>query len=274
MNIFLVTDLEAVAGVLDSVNWCKYNGRYYDHAKELLTLETNAAIDGFFAAGATKVTVCDGHGCGGINPSLLDPRAELIAGRFTHVGWPLGMTKEYDFIAWVGQHAMANTPYNHLAHTGAFEVRSATFNGTPIGEIARFGYCAAELGARLLFLSGDQAACHEIEKLTPGIHTVAVKFGLAPTAGDDFTPQEALEGFTAARHLSPLQARHRIREKSEVALKAATQNPELGRLVLPTPPFKIITTLRKSSDGTPGKTFTQSHPDSYIAALNSKRFDS
>jgi len=46
--------------------------RYYEEAKKLLTLEINAAVEGFFKAGATEIYVADGHGYGGINHLLLD----------------------------------------------------------------------------------------------------------------------------------------------------------------------------------------------------------
>ena len=66
MRVYIVTDLEGVAGVHDIENWCEPASPNYARAKELLTLEVNAAIAGFRAAGATDILVADGHGCGGI----------------------------------------------------------------------------------------------------------------------------------------------------------------------------------------------------------------
>ena len=43
MKVYLMSDLEGAAGVLDSVNWCYPDSRYYELAKELLTREVNAA---------------------------------------------------------------------------------------------------------------------------------------------------------------------------------------------------------------------------------------
>lgn len=80
MKVYLMTDLEGVAGVMNSVDYCYVGSKYYDLAKELLTKEVNAAIDGFFAAGADEIVVQDGHGEGGINITLLDPRAKLQQG--------------------------------------------------------------------------------------------------------------------------------------------------------------------------------------------------
>ena len=62
MRIAIMTDLEGVAGVIDSVNWCLFDGRYYEIAKELLTEEVNAAVRGFRSAGALEFHVIDGLG--------------------------------------------------------------------------------------------------------------------------------------------------------------------------------------------------------------------
>jgi D-aminopeptidase len=37
MRIYLMTDLEGVAGVLNFVEWCMPESRYYEQAKERLT---------------------------------------------------------------------------------------------------------------------------------------------------------------------------------------------------------------------------------------------
>ena len=43
-KIYIMTDLEGVAGVRDSATWCLPDGKFYDEARKLLTLEVNAAI--------------------------------------------------------------------------------------------------------------------------------------------------------------------------------------------------------------------------------------
>ncbi len=270
MKIYLVTDLEAVAGVLDSLAWCYPGGRYFDLARELLTREVNAAIEGFFAAGAKQIVVCDGHGCGGIQPQLLHPKVELIAGSFSHTPCPYGLDESFDALAWVGQHAMAGAPYNHLAHTGSFRVLELDFNGRPIGEIGQFAYCAAELHVRPIFLSGDRAGCEEARALIPGIETVAVKEGLSPLQGRELTAEQAEQAFTAARHLSPEAARHQIRQKAEEAVRRACADPEMGRLHLPPPPYTLKSTPRQTGDGQPGSVSLRSHPQSFIGAMNAK----
>jgi D-amino peptidase len=270
MNVYICTDLEAVAGVIDSLNWCYPEGRYFDAAKELLTLETNSAIEGFLAAGAKRIVVCDGHGWGGLDPLKLHPCAKLLAGSFGYVGYPLGLDDSFDVFAWVGQHAMAGTPFGHLAHTGSYNVLESTINGQPIGEIGQFAYVAAELGVRLIFLSGDRAAGAEAAALIPGIETVSVKEGLSAFQGLELTTEEAQKAFTAARHLSPQAARERIREGAERALHRAKEDPDMGRLKPLPPPYALKSVHRRGSNGEPGKVYIRSHPDSFIGVMNAQ----
>jgi len=77
MRIYIMTDLEGVCGVTDFDNWCGPEGRYYEAARELLTGEVNAAVEGFLAAGAREILVADGHGCGAIDLRRLHPAASL-----------------------------------------------------------------------------------------------------------------------------------------------------------------------------------------------------
>ena len=81
MRVYVMTDMEGVCGVQDSENWCEPSGRYYEQGRELLTREVNAAVEGFLEAGATDVLVADGHGYGGILPSLLHGAAALARPR-------------------------------------------------------------------------------------------------------------------------------------------------------------------------------------------------
>ncbi len=51
MKVYIMTDIEGTAGVLDFANWAQADGKYHEEAKMLLTEEVNAAIEGFCAAG-------------------------------------------------------------------------------------------------------------------------------------------------------------------------------------------------------------------------------
>jgi len=93
MKIYLMTDMEGCAGILNHDDWVLPSGRYYDAGRRILTDETNAAIDGFFAEGATEIVVVDGHGAGGIDPLRLDSRAQLQRGYRGEPVYPFGLDR-------------------------------------------------------------------------------------------------------------------------------------------------------------------------------------
>jgi len=89
-------------------------------------------------------------------------------------------------------------------------------NGKPIGEIAQFALYMGALGLPFIFLSGDDAACREVEELIPGVTTAAVKKGLSR--------QSAIS-------LSQAEAHRRIREGAAEAVRKQQANP--------LPPFTV-----------------------------------
>jgi D-amino peptidase len=265
MRIYIMTDLEAVAGVRDFENWCVPDGRHYDLAQRLLTLEVNAAIEGFFAAGATEIMVADGHGRGAINIELLDARAEMRRG--WPAGWPLGLEEgHYDALAFVGQHAKAGTEYAHLAHTQGLNYIDLSVNGVSIGEFGQLAMCASELGIRTVFGSGDQAFTVEAQGLTPGIETVAVKRGLNAGRGDELTSDAYGRRNTAAVHLQPQRARELIRAGAERALRRM-ETEDFGIIALQ-PPYHRVARFRPERSGDPVRVSRESHPTSVIAMMN------
>ena len=273
MRIYVMTDLEGVANVINFQDWCDPAGRYYEVGKELLTREVNAAIDGFFAGGATEVVVADGHGHGAINGMLLDPRAELMRGWPTRFPLLLDEKRDgsgydavgYDAVAWIGQHAMAGTPFAHLAHTQGFNYVDLSVNGVSIGEFGQVALCAGELGTPCILLSGDEAACAEAEDLAPGIVTVAVKRGTTPGRGDELPSEAYAKRNLGAIHLHPDRARAAIRAGAERAVRQAQLEPP--GLVKLTPPYERVARFRGDALHAP-TTSRETHASSVIALLN------
>jgi len=266
MRIYIMTDLEGVAGVLDHQNWCSPESRYNDLAKEFLTLEVNAAVDGFFSAGATEILVADGHGSGGINPDLLDPRAELLRG--WGQGYPLGLEDGWDFMAHVGQHAKARTEHAHLAHTQGFSWLDLSVNGVSIGEFGQMVYCATELGIRTIFGSGDLAFTKEAQALLPGIETVAIKRGTRPGRGDELDGPSYGQKNTGAIHKQPKKARELVRTGAAKALIRA-QIEDFGIAPIK-PSYRGVTIMRQTQDA-PRQFSIEEHPTSVSALMNMPR---
>lgn len=181
MKVYVVTDLEGVAGITqwdprhqgDTPATAATRARFC----RWLTEEVNAAARGFFAGGATEVIVNDGHGAGvSIDPELLDPRVTLFHG----TGRPdycTGLDETCDALASVGTHAMGGTPHGNLAHTMGQGVRLYAFNGIAVGETGFQAFLAGEYGVPFIFCAGDEWAVREMQALCPGCVGAATKLG-------------------------------------------------------------------------------------------------
>jgi D-amino peptidase len=212
MKVFMVTDIEGVAGVVSFTQQSYPDGKYYDAAKKLETAEVNAAVEGLLDAGVDDILVWDGHGAGGIDFETLHPAAKLLHGRPMPPWSRLNeVIAQYDAVAIVGQHAMAGTLTGNLNHTQSSQtIDYYRLNGKAIGEIAQIALYFGAFGVPLIFLSGEIDACREVEELVPGITTVAVKQGL---------------GRGAAISLSAQEARRRIRQGMRTAVDQHRTTP-------------------------------------------------
>lgn len=213
MKIYMMTDLEGVAGVTDFED--RKTDTHDNHEKRmqmqrLLTEEVNAAIDGLFEAGATQVIVNDGHGGGyTINFEQLDPRAQIIHGHERPFWLPL-LDKTCDATILVGAHAKAESPPATNYHTMSRAIKDWSINGVSFGEMGLQALIAGHFGVPMIFVSGEAYACKEISDLIPGIVTVAVKRGLSRRSAVSWAPQKAREMIRTGA-LQSLQQRDRIR---------------------------------------------------------------
>ena len=193
-SIYIMTDLEGVAGVASFDQQTYPTGRYYDQAKKLLTAEINAAVEALLEQGVEDILVVDGHGPGAVWFEDLHPEAKLLHGRPTTY---LIMTRDmakYDACAIIGQHAMAGVATSNLSHTQSSQtVDWYKLNGKFVGEIAQIALYAGDLGLPMIFLTGEKDACLEAEALIPGITTACVKEGLGRGAAISVSAKKSHE---------------------------------------------------------------------------------
>jgi D-amino peptidase len=219
-TVFMMTDIEGVAGVVSFADQAFADGRYYDLAKRLLTAEVNAAVEGLLAVGVEEILVCDGHGAGGIWFEDLHPQAKLLHGRPITVAQLFAPLPGYDAVMIIGQHAMAGVATSNQNHTQSSQtIDYIKLNGQPIGEIAQFALYAGAFGIPMIYLSGELDACKEVETLIPNIVTTSVKEGL---------------GRGAAISLAATAARDLIRQDIQRAVELHRANP-IPPLVWPGP---------------------------------------
>jgi D-aminopeptidase len=266
MKIAVMTDMEGVAGVLNHDDWVCPDGRFYFEGRRLLTLEVNAAVEGLSAGGATEIIVIDGHGFGGIEPGLLDGRAQLLRGA-PRPAWPWGLDRTFAGLAFVGQHAKAGTPFSHITHTQWFDHIDVTVNGLSIGEYGQLALCAMELGVPTILACGEQALVEEAAALTPGVVGVAVKRGLLPDGLEALDAVAYRAAKLSALHIAPARVRERIREGARGAMETLRRSPRTFRYPALKPPYEMCVRLR--TDGkTSSRVIRQHHPDSLIALMN------
>jgi len=270
MKVYIMTDLEGVAGVMNSTDWIYPDSRYYERGKEFLTKEVNAAIDGFFAAGADEVVVHDGHGHGAIDIMHLDPRAKLQRGwRGIRSGtpYPFQVEQNYDVMAWVGQHPKAGTEYGHICHTGSFSVIDRLVNGISVGEFGNCMFCGQLYGVVPIFASGCLALTKEAEELVPGIETVAVKEGVMSGSGDECTAEQYEKRNWGAIHLHPTKARALIRAGAEKALRRYLEDPDSFRPTKIAPPYTHRVLFRIDKDNPEKREVYRESPDDLVSLL-------
>lgn len=255
MKIYIMTDMEGVAGVLSSVDYCAPESRYYEVGRELTTLETNAAIEGALEAGATEFFVVDGHGHGAIDPLKLHPAARLFAGR--PMGYPFGCDRSFDVAFIIGQHAKANTDGGQLCHTGSFSTEDQVLNGQSLGELGINMLFAAYYDVPTVLVTGDLACCDEAQALVPEIETVSVKEGLKRGAPAGLTGEAARRFNGAATHLHPEVARQRIREGARRAVQRRQGIPRFWV----EPPYELRRDFRRTEEGTVPPSTLQSGDD-------------
>lgn len=173
-RVFVITDAEGVAGV------CRQDQTdpKDSEMRALLTGEINAAVQGFIEGGATEVIVWDGHdGSQTLSVSTIEPRAKLIMGGLSST---MLMERKFAAIAFIGQHARANSPRGVMAHSySSLGIQNMLMNGKPVGEIETRAALAGWFGTPVIFLSGDQAAAEQLHAIVPDAETAVVKEGLS-----------------------------------------------------------------------------------------------
>ena len=203
MKIYIMTDIEGAA-LVHSFSQTRPGPPDEPpeklKARELLTGEVNAAIDGILDFDAdAEIFVTDGHGSGGLFPEKLRPEAKVSMGIRSN-----GLIDEsFAGYFFVGQHAMAGAENGVLAHTySSKSIEHYKLNGEFVGEFACRAAMAGCVGVPTVFVSGDKAATDEGEALIPGIAAATVKWGY---------------GWESCVSLSPAQAQAVIREKAREA---------------------------------------------------------
>tara|TARA_B100001123_G_scaffold432245_1_gene554977 strand:- start:12867 stop:13685 length:819 start_codon:yes stop_codon:yes gene_type:complete len=207
-KVLISVDMEGVSGVVHGDHTGR-DGKDYDMARRLMTLEANAAVEGAFQGGAQEVVINDSHGTQrNLLPELLDQRATVITGSPKPQTMMAGLDKSFDAALCIGYHARAGSE-GILDHTiSGRVVQEILVNGSPQGELGLNAGIAAHYGVPIVMVSGDTTCCEQAKDLIPKIECAVVK--------------EPLTRY-AAKNLSPLSARDLILEKARLGVERLSE---------------------------------------------------
>jgi D-amino peptidase len=221
MKVYISVDMEGIAGV-SHPHTTGPKDALYPVSVELMTGETNAAIEGALAGGATEILVNDSHATMfNLLPEAVDPRATVLQGQ---KAWSMvaGGQDAFDVALFVGYHARAGHPRGTIAHTYSGLPAETRLDGRPTGEYGLNALILGAWGVPVGLVTGDDALAEEVKDWLPWAERVVVK---------------RADGGRSAASLHPSRARDLIRDGAERAVRRAAAG-ELERLVV-SPPVAI-----------------------------------
>jgi D-amino peptidase len=176
MRVLISADMEGATGV----TWpgdVEPGTEQWQRCRRMFTSDVNAAIAGFFAAGADEVLVNEAHSTmRNLLLEDLDRRAVMLTGRHKELSMVEGIQDPaVAAVAFLGYHAAAGAE-GVLAHTYlANSITSVRINGQ-LGSEGRLNSCvAAEFGVPVVLVTGDDRTCADAAGYAPQAVTVAVK---------------------------------------------------------------------------------------------------
>jgi D-amino peptidase len=175
VRVLISADMEGATGVTCPDD-CLPGTPQWDRFRRFFTSDVNAVAQGFFDSGAEQVIVNEAHNSmRNLLIEDLDPRIRLLTGNHKPLSMMEGIADRPDLVAFVGYHAGPGVE-GVLSHTYlGFEIFSATLNGEEMSEGYLNAALAAEYGAKVALVSGDDTACEDAKRYAPTAELIAVK---------------------------------------------------------------------------------------------------
>lgn len=208
-KIFISIDMEGITGVVQPAQLGPGGeGWEYGRAREWMTGEARAAIEGAKAAGATEFVIADSHG--NMQNLLIDQLPDdvrIVRGSPRPLSMMQGIDSTFAGAVFVGYHASEYGESAVRGHTmSSARLLHVKLNGAEVGEGVWNAAIAGSFGVPVLFISGDRAAVEQFRKTVPAAEGVIVKEGL---------------GYHAAVTVTPARGQQLIREGVERAVRRA-----------------------------------------------------
>lgn len=211
MRVYISVDMEGIAGI-GHPEPTDPTDRRYPVSVDLMVGETNAAIEGALAAGATDILVNDSHwNMYNLLPADLHPSARVLQGQ---KAWSMVAGAQpgddgspvFDVALFVGYHTRAGHPNGTIAHTYSGTPVETRLDGRPTGEYGMNALALGAWGIPVGMVAGDDGLAGEVEGWLPWAERVVVK---------------TVDGGRSAVSVHPNVARDRVRDGAERAVRKA-----------------------------------------------------
>lgn len=212
MRVYISVDMEGIGGI-NHPHPTDPKDRRYPTSVALMVGETNAAIEGALAAGASDILVNDSHwNMYNLLPEDLHEAARVLQGE---KAWSMvagaqgavgGESPAFDVALFVGYHARAGHARGTIAHTYSGRPVETRLDGRPTGEYGLNAMVLGAWGIPVGMVAGDDALAEEVDAWLPWAERVVVK--------------EA-DGTHSAISVHPRVARDRVRAGAERAVRRA-----------------------------------------------------
>jgi D-amino peptidase len=226
VRVYISVDMEGIAGI-NHPEPTDPTDRRYPVSVDLMVGETNAAIEGALAGGATDILVNDSHwNMYNLLPADLHAGARVLQGQ---KAWSMvagaqpaaGGSPSFDVALFVGYHARAGHPSGTIAHTYSGMPVETRLCDRPTGEYGMNALVLGAWGIPVGLVAGDDALAEEVADWLPWTERVVVK---------------TTDSGRSAASVHPSVARERVRDGAERAVRRAAagelQPLEVGRPVV------------------------------------------
>ncbi len=220
LRVYISADMEGITGVA-SADQLGPTAFEYQRAREWMTGEVLAAIQGAREAGATEFVVSDSHGNG---QSLLidrfptDVPVRIVRSFPRPLGMMEGIDSSFAAAIFVGYHTSTSSLTGVRAHTiSSALLTRITLNGVAQSEAGINAAIAAHFGVPVVMITGDDQIVAETKQRLGNVEGVAVKQAI---------------GFHSAETMVPSVAAELIHQRAKVAVQ---RRGEMKPYIMTTP---------------------------------------
>jgi D-amino peptidase len=206
LKVYISADMEGITGVA-SVDQLSPANFEYSQARQWMTAEVLAAIQGAREAGATEFVVSDSHGNGEsllIDKFPADVPITIVRSFPRPLGMMEGIDSTFAAVIFIGYHAATTSTTGVRAHTmsSALLTRIA-LNGVSQSEAGINAAIAAQFGVPVVMITGDDAIVSETKQRLGNLEGIVVKRAI---------------GFHSTATLTPEVGQARIRQQAKTAV--------------------------------------------------------